>query len=358
MCNIIAVLNSHIQQLIRGCISLNAELIAIILYGGYGRNEGSWIITENGDCRPYNDYDILLVVKNKIPKHSIEALRKDLAKQIGIQWIDIGQIKISRLRRLRPTIYNYDLKYGSKVIKGDKNVLSLIPEMDATKLPLKEGETLFFTRIWTLLGSLHENGFEIILKGEESRFFRNQMAKAILSIVDVLLLQKGSYHLSYNERVKNLSKLYPQKTRLLELSKWALEEKLFPKNPNMTSEDVNKLYQELNFYFFREMYHLLTKYYGRKINSPEKIAIQLKWAPSNFIKRLSWILLRRNLNWERKIIVNLAQTYVATAYNDKANYEDYLQQAIKYIRILDKSFSENSSWNEARVRIAQLRLEI
>ena len=37
---------------------------------------------------------------------------------------------ISKLKRLYPTIFNYDLKYGSKVIYGDKNILDLIPEMD------------------------------------------------------------------------------------------------------------------------------------------------------------------------------------------------------------------------------------
>jgi len=31
---------------------------AILLYGGYGRDEGSWIVENDGRRRPYNNYDI------------------------------------------------------------------------------------------------------------------------------------------------------------------------------------------------------------------------------------------------------------------------------------------------------------
>ena len=33
---------------------------SIILHGGYGRDEGSWVV-ENGEYRSYNDYDIFLI---------------------------------------------------------------------------------------------------------------------------------------------------------------------------------------------------------------------------------------------------------------------------------------------------------
>ena len=334
------------------------RMISAILYGGYGRNEGSWIIENNGDCRPYNDYDILLVVREKIPAEQIERLRKDLAKQIGIRWVDIGQKTPAELKKLKPSIYNYDLKYASKVIQGDSNILNLIPEIDAAKLPLKEGETLFFTRLWTLLGSLDEKGFSVERVGEESRFFRNQMAKAILAVVDVLLLQKGAYHPSYKERVKRVNKLYPEKKNLCDLAEWALEEKLFPKAPDMTVDEIKKLYQKVHRHFFNEMYGLLTKYYRRNIDNPKGIERHLKWGAINIIKRIGWIVLRKNMNWERRIAVNLAQSYIAAAFNNNTNYNEFFQKGISYIRYLDRSFSVNSSWNKARVRVAELRMEV
>lgn len=332
--------------------------ISTILYGGYGRDEGSWIIEKNGEYRPYNDYDILLVIENKIPVERIELLRKDLAKQIGIRWVDIGQKTPVELKKLKPSIYNYDLKYASKVIQGDPGVLNLIPEIDAAKLPLKEGETLFFTRLWTLLGSLDKKGLKADLKGEDSRFFRNQMAKAMLAVADVLLLQKGAYHPSYKERVKRVSELYPERKNLCDLAEWALEEKLFPKSPDMMADEIKKLYQKVHHYFFSEMYGLLTKYYRRKIDNPNGIERHLKWGITSIIKRVGWIVLRKNMNWERRIKVNLAQSYIAAAFNNNTNYNEFFQRGISYIRYLDRSFPVNSSWDEARVRVAELRMEV
>lgn len=353
-----AVLQQHLNIILTACKRLAPNLQAIILYGGYGRDEGSWIIENDGEYRPYNDYDILLVIENKIPVEQIELLRKDLAKQIGIRWVDIGQKIPVELKKLKPSIHNYDLKYASKVIQGDPNILNLIPEIDATKLSLKEGETLFFTRLWTLLGSLDEKGFKVDLKDEESRFFRNQMAKAVLAVVDVLLLQKGAYHPSYKERVKLLSKLYPEKIGLCESAEWALEEKLFPKAPDMTADEIKKLYQKVHHYFFNEMYGLLTKYYKCKIDNPKGIERHLKWRVVNLIKRVGWIVLRRNMNWERRIAVNVAQSYIAAAFNNDVNYKEFLQKGVSCIRYLDKSFAANASWDEARVRVAELRMEV
>jgi len=353
-----AVFKQHKDLIVKAVENVFLKLEAVILYGGYGRDEGSWIIENDGGYRPYNDYDILVVVENKISVEQIDPLRKDLAVQIGIRWVDIGQNTSAELQKLRPSIYSYDLKYASKVIQGDPSVLNLIPEIDAAKLPLKEGEVLFFTRLWTLLGSLDEKGFKVDRKEEESRFFRNQMAKAVLAVVDVLLLQKGAYHPSYEERVKQLSKFYPEKRELCELAEWALEEKLFPRTLYMKASEIQQLYQKVHYYFFSEMYNLLTCYYGQNIDNPKAIEKNLKWAPINLIKRIGWIILRRNLNWERKIFVNLAQCYIAAAFNSGSNCKEFLQKGMEYIRCLDSSFPEISSWDDARMRVAELRMEV
>ena len=64
------------------------------------------------------------------------------------------------------------------------------------------------------------------------------------------------------------------------------------------------------------------------------------------------------MNWERRIKVNLAQSYIAAAFNNNTDYNEFFQKGISYIRYLDRSFSVNSSWDEARVRVAELRMEV
>jgi hypothetical protein len=345
---------AHDFNIIKDCLAFN-NTIAIIIYGGYGRDEGSWIFDSPTQCRPYNDYDILLISKEKILSQRLSSIGEEIKQAIGIRWIDLGCKTIPDLQKMQPSIYNYDLKYASKVIYGDMNFRDFIPSMDSSTLPLREIETLYFTRLWTLLGSIDENGFSTdSCDGEKVRFFRNQMAKAILAIVDVRLLQIGKYHYSYNERVKRVCEYDSQNKTLVEMSKWALAEKLCPQASSMTKEEIQKLYNKVHQIYFEEMFKGLSKYYKSKIENTIHIERKLKWSPLNLMKRIGWLILRQNNDRENSISLKVAQSYIACAHS--ANYNDYMQRGIKAIKKIDPNFSEDSTWDEARLKIASLRL--
>ncbi len=156
---------------------------------------------------------------------------------------------------MRPSIFNYDLKYASKVIWGDANILQMIPDISASSLPIEEVETLFFTRLWAFLGCLDESGLSVDRTGDNARFFRNQMAKAVLAVIDTLLSRKKAYHSGYRERVARFAKHYPEKGRsAFSLSEWALEEKLKPKGVAMSQSAITALYGDVHKHFFSEMY--------------------------------------------------------------------------------------------------------
>ena len=240
----------HIHALVLACQKFQSASKAILLYGSYGRDEGGWFQNEQGTWCPYNDYDICIVTEEKSHQADLKALGNSLAEEIGIRWIDIGMKTPSELSRLRPTIYNYDLKHGSKVIDGDASVLELIPDFDPASLSMQEAQTLFFTRLYTFLGSLDAQGVDQNLQGEASRFFRNQMAKATLAVVDVLLLARGAYDSSYRRRVEKVAAIYPEKKEFLALSRWALNEKLRPQAPDMSAQEVCQMYEEALQDFF------------------------------------------------------------------------------------------------------------
>jgi len=328
--------------------------IAIIIVGGYGRDEGSWII-ENGRARPYNDYDITIVTENILPQNKIQKIRKQLAEEIGIRWIDIDQLTPKRLKKLKLKIKSYDLKYASKIIFGDKEILNNIHEYSAQNIPLAEIETLFYTRIWTFLGSLKENGFVVNIEREEARFFRNQMAKAVLAIVDINLLAKGLYHYSYKERVKRFKQNFFDKSTLCELAEWALEEKLFPKETLLTKEDIKKLYSTIHHFYLDEMFSALSRYYHIKITKPEQLEILLKWSIKNILRRIYLVLVKHTFDFERQIKIELSQLYLFAAYNNDGINQKYLSKGIKILRKLDKNININSSWDKARLIIANIR---
>jgi hypothetical protein len=330
--------------------------ISIILYGGYGRDEGGWF-EENNNWQPYNDYDILIVLKKKIPEKIIKLQRGKLARNLDIRWIDLSQKTIVELKNLKPTIFNYDLKYGSKVIYGEKNILDKIPPIDASKLPLEEGNILFKTRMWTFLGSLDKNGFENTISDENSRFFRNQMSKAILAIVDILLLQKGAYDSSYRIRVKRFRELYTHKKELCLLSDWALDEKLKPKAPTMNQDEVKNLYFKVHQFFINQVSGVLSSRFKTKINKPDKLSLLWKYYPINFIRRIGFLCIRRSFNLEKSIILDVAQLYLLYAIKTYSIDEKYLKKANKLLYKLDSSIQMDLAWDQARLLAAKMRIE-
>jgi len=349
-------MDAHMNQIIESITSLLSETLTIIIYGSYGRNEGGWYNTIEDGYQPFNDYDIILIKDNKIPTTILSSLKKKLLEKINIKWIDLSQMTTVELTKLEPSIFNYDLKYGSNVIYGDLNVLDLIPRIEAKDIPLEDGNILFKTRMWSFFGSLDETSFDRGVVGEDSRFFRNQMAKAVLSIVDVCLLQKGAYHYSYKQRVSSFKKLYSHKKELCALSEWALSEKLEPKAPEMSKYEVESLYSNVHFYFLKEMFIVLSKRFKTIIRKPEKLILLWHYHPLILFKRVAYFLYKRSMNFEDKIKIDIVQLYLISAYKKGSINRQYLTKANYLMKELDPSVSQNLSWDKARLIVAKMRL--
>ena len=334
---------------------LGDNLDSVFLFGGYGRGEGSWFIIENSlgvEVKPYNDYDIAIIVKEKISVKLIKELEKHLKQYIDIKWIDIAQYRREDLKLLPCLIKNYDLKYASKFLLGDDKVLDLIPQMNSRKLSLKDVEILFFTRIWTLIGSFDSCGLKP-MKPEIETFFKNQMAKAVLAVVDCFLLQRQAYQTSYKGRVESLQKL-SNDHKLNELAQWALSEKLYPKSTGLSIQKLEELYDDVNELYFKYFFQGLSKYWGCNIKSVHKIKLYYLYSPINLLKRLLSNTILKNKKRDLILINNILQVYVAWNYRRGENNVSLFIE-----KTLLKHFNKKDlSINEMRVYIANKRLTI
>lgn len=333
---------------------------SIILYGSYGRGEGAFFYDEQGVIRTYNDYDIIIVVKKTIEHQKLSHIQNLLEEKLDIKWIDISQKTIDNLKTLPLTIFNYDLKYGSKVIFGDQDVLNFIPNFESKNISLKEAETLYFTRIWTFLGSLPADGFTRILNKEESRFFRNQMAKAILAVVDIVLLQKGAYHSSYRKRVELISEDKTNEEDFIELANWAITEKCNPKADILEIQDLKSMYHKVACLFNTEMNKVLSIYYGRKITSSADIKRSILASKSEWIIFIKYALKNWSLGYFKKVKIKIAQSYIFEAYFKEGNHKlEYLKKTKKMIGERNRGEKDlDQEWNRLRLLVAKIRNEV
>lgn len=349
------IFNHHINIIVETSKNFlqSEDILAIYLYGGYGRDEGSWVIgNKNGKnvVKPYNDYDIAFIFKKKVSKDCIFNLERELLSRIDIRWVDISQYTTTGLRLLNTTVKNYDLKYASKCIYGDKRILKNIPHMDSTSITLKDVRILYETRLWTLLGSFPVSGLTK-MTSEDEMFFRNQMAKAVLAIVDIILIVNHQYTPSYVERVTRL-KSYCDDNHLLDLASWALSEKLRPKSSNMDNTEVKGLYQKVNNLFFSYFYSVLSQYYGANISSPEDIDRYIAFEPLSFVKRKIKSFFLRDNRGELGMYLLILQGYIAYYYLDMN--EKYLNRVKKIMK--RKFFFESNDIDDIRIKVSQLRL--
>jgi len=346
----IEIINKLILQ------NANNSLISIILYGSYGRDEGAFFKKEQKVC-VYNDYDLLLVVKRIMPPKDLLKIKQLLSDNLDIKWIDISQKTIPKLKKLKPIIFNFDLKYGSKVIWGDKNVFNHIPNFTSNQLTLWDAETLYFTRLFPFFGSLNPNYNDEVLTGEDSRFFRNQMSKAILAIVDVLLLQKNQYHSSYLERVSRLKLFYPREENLILLSNWALKEKLNPTDPIMNKKEIETLIFKVSTEYIKEMYIALSKFYGKKILTTDDLRKAKSYSLKELTIAFKVFIKSRSLKQyylQQKIL--FAQSYyVESITAENQHKKKCLEKCLVIInRISSKENSEKISQNKIRSILIKL----
>lgn len=324
---------------------------AILLCGGYGRGEGAWFEDENGNPTPYNDYDVAVITEKPLSREKYKVLRKDLASEIGINWVDIDCYTQFQLTRMRPTIHNVDLFYASTLLWGDKNW-----NQNRTLNPKKIGKgditRLYYTRMWTFLGPITEKKIDLDIVG--SRFFCNQMAKAVLAGCDMRLVAKHQYTTSYKERVRIVCDNYLKDERFKELCCWAIKEKLSPSSKLMTSSEVMSLYDKA-YSFFVDSFTVAMGREALNYLNPDRTKKHLLCS-TDFIIQLLYGRIRGNKNIKKSYDIKIAQNYVFRAYSPSGEYNhEYLARASSILMNYNYIDAPIQDWRKLCLIVANAR---
>lgn len=343
------------EIIVKRILEYDKNTQAVILCGGYGRGEGAWIQDENGNPAPYNDYDIAVVSEKNFSNHDYEILRTKIASEIGISWIDIDWYQSRQLKKLSPTIKNYDLLHAGTIIYGDKNIFRSVRDVEREKIGEYDIVTLYKTRIWTFLGSW--NGDFHNLAGDEAVFFKNQMAKAVLAACDMLLVKDRLYTPSYKERVRLVKDRYSSVRKLGNLSEWALKEKLRPSLEPVSAESMQRLYWESKYVFCQAMKAAMGDKYGYFANpcfTKRYFYGYTRYLPANLYNRFFKLSDRA----EKTLDMFLAQNYVFLAKKRNSLNSRYVQKACDILIKWGYMSGRTDDWNRVREAAAFARNHI
>src|SRR3989338_5195072 len=199
------------------------RLIAIILFGGFAKGEGSIQIINN-KAIPFNDFDFYVITKEKLSDETLDSISHNASKEIGMGGmeiayfpgerydvkkffhVDVRCIPYDLLPKLMKTQRYYELKYKSQVIYGDPQILGLIPEIKPEDIPFSEGLRNLFNKLHTMLLGLREDYTE-----DQKKISIFWSYKSYISCCESLLILAKVFAPSSLERSKLFSKIYKEK---------------------------------------------------------------------------------------------------------------------------------------------------
>ncbi|MFA4932986.1 MAG: hypothetical protein WC574_00930 [Candidatus Omnitrophota bacterium] len=172
------LINKHSKEIVN---KLGKNLESLILVGSYSREE---------EIEGLSDIEFWAVVKN-LGRAKKPALDSN---------VSLGFTTRSHLRRLKPYIYTIEVKKFGKVLHGEKNILSLIPDYSYGDIDPIDGVILLNNRLVERL---------ILLDKIENNQKINQydFDKGYIQLVNSLLVLNKKYRSIYPEKLEEFRKL-------------------------------------------------------------------------------------------------------------------------------------------------------
>ncbi|MDY6915378.1 MAG: hypothetical protein SVM86_03550 [Candidatus Cloacimonadota bacterium] len=271
---------------------------ALILLGGYGRGEGG-VVTENNREKPHNNFDLLLITKKSPTKLvlNIEKYRDNLGKISSVYdiGIDLGVISASKLKHSQCRLMWYEMRFGHKVLAGDKNFVSSLKHFSLKNVPAWDIRNLMVNRgTLMIVNDLLLEEFEI--DDQRKKLIIKHIIKAIIGYGDALLFFEGEYSWSYMEKKRRMIKQKNISSKFKKIYNMAME---FRFQPNY-SEFMNKDLKELNE-TLREIFSEVFRYCEQK-----RLGVELKnWStyPAIVFRKAVFSQKYSVKSWLKKFII-------------------------------------------------------
>jgi hypothetical protein len=177
------------------------HLAAVVLIGGYGRGQGGYVLDEEGNAAPFNDYDYFVIFRgigirrarqyiSRLPVHSLESAT-------GVE-VDFFPLLETELHGLEFSLMYAEMQAAHHVIAGNESVLECMKPMPIDQVPMTEMVRLMSNRGHLLLMNY---------AGMDSERFSTYINKAMLAAGDAWLASIGKYDVDYRIKLERMDSL-------------------------------------------------------------------------------------------------------------------------------------------------------
>lgn len=242
------VVTNHLARIV-SAIREHLEPQSIILYGSFGRGEGS--VLPDGDSLIFlSDYEISVVTRSPFHRQRFAHLSRQLTAELGVEvsasWMRPGRLRTNQSQNLSlgpasPTIAMYEIKAGGQTLYG-QDLLGQGAMIDPSTIPAWAGIRLLTNRMAEALPHLPGLATPQTDHLETIRCLN----KLVLACAEALLLLQRAYHYSYAERGRRFTaiKYQPPDNLLAGLVERATEFKLRPAR-SLYPPDLEALWPEI-----------------------------------------------------------------------------------------------------------------
>ena len=275
-------LDKIVASFVRDC-----NPISIILFGGFGKGEGS-IQAINGKPAPFNDFDFYIVTEKKLSDENLNEISMNAAKEVGMGGLEVAYfpgegydsnkffhvdtrcIPVSELGKLMKMQRYYELKYGSQIIYGDATTLDKIPEIKPNEIPVSDGLRNLFNKLHTMLLGLQEDYNE---EQKKIRIFWSY--KCYMSICEALLILDGKFAPTSKEKSKIFSEIYKNDFPELYIKIPNLAEKVKKATEFKLKPDFKVNHEQLWNVALKDILEIF-EYYVKKISGTSDVSAAMK----------------------------------------------------------------------------------
>jgi hypothetical protein len=184
------------------------RLQTVVLTGSMARDEATFQSRGSG-LEVLGDAEFVLVFHDlpnraELEQFILDAQKMCAAEQIACK-IDCSAVRPGYFRKLRPTIYSYELLTCGRVCGGDGLAFVKAPRFQAAEIPREDGWRMLCNRLVELLEVFSEKGACSLGPAADYR-----AVKLNLDLATSILLFAGLYQPGYEERSRIFQKHYPE----------------------------------------------------------------------------------------------------------------------------------------------------